>query len=153
MVFLAFAAEGGGIQLVPDGTMLLHIVMILVMIWILNRTFFRPINKIIESRVKNQGGRYTEAEEILQKVDSKSAEFEAAMLEARSEGYELIEKERSKAVAKREKKMSAVKEEVAQKSAAEFEDLEKQTAAAKSEIATEAEKMAEQISSNILKAA
>lgn len=150
MVFLAFAE---GIQLLPDGTMLIHVVMILVMIYILNRTFFRPINKIIESRDQNKGGRFTEAEQILRSVEEKQTQFEAAMLEARSEGYELIEKERRQAVAQREQTIGQVREEVAQKTAAEYAELGKQTDSARALIATEAEKMAEQISSNIFKAA
>ena len=55
MVVLAFA-EGSGIQLVPDGTILIHIALILLMIWVLNRTFFRPINRVIQSHEKNKGG-------------------------------------------------------------------------------------------------
>jgi F0F1-type ATP synthase membrane subunit b/b' len=54
MFFLAFA----DIQLVPDGTILIHIALILLMIWLLNRTFFRPINRVIAAREKNKGGRF-----------------------------------------------------------------------------------------------
>lgn len=151
MVFLAFAE--GSIQLLPDGTLLIHIVLILAMIWILNRTFFRPINKVIEAREKNKGGHSSEAEVILREVEEKNARFDAEMLEARTKGYELIEKERSQAVALREKTIGAVKTEVEQKMANDNKELEKQTSAARATIAKEAEKMSDQISSNILKAA
>lgn len=151
MVFLAFAE--GGIQLLPDGTMFIHIGLILLMIYILNRTFFRPINKVIESRDKNKGGNSTEAEEILQKVEEKNARFDAEMLDARTKGYELIEQERRQAVAQREETITWVKEEVEQKVASDYQELESQTAAARAEIAEEADKMSDKISSNILKAA
>ena len=124
MVFLAFAE----INLVPDGTMLIHIALILLMIWTLNRTFFRPINRIIESREKNKGGRFGEAESILQKVGEKQTRYDAAMLEARSKGYELIEKERSQAVARRQSEIEKVKSEVVTSVAREKEELTKQTA-------------------------
>ncbi len=150
MVFLAFAES---IQLLPDGTMFIHIGLILLMIYILNRTFFRPINKVIESREKNKGGTSTEAVEILQKVEEKNARFDAEMLEARTKGYELIEKERRQAVSQREETIASVKEEVEQKSASEYKELEAQTAAARAAIAEEAQKMSDKISSNILKAA
>ena len=75
------------------------------------------------------------------------------MLQARSEGYELIEKERTEALEERQSKLSGVKEEVEQLVTSEKEDLSNQTAEAKAIIAEEAEKMAEKISSNILKAA
>ena len=139
------------VDLVPDGTLFLHIAMILLMIWILNRTLFRPLNRIIASREKNKGGRSFEAEEILKTVEEKQRHYDAAMLEARSKGYELIEKERGKAVAKRSTKIGKVKEEVAEKSAEEKAELERQTAEAKAAIGAEAEKIAEKISSNILK--
>jgi F-type H+-transporting ATPase subunit b len=151
MVFLAFAE--GGIQLLPDGTILIHIALILLMIFILNRTFFRPINKVIESREKNKGGHSTEAEEILQKVEEKNARFDAEMLEARTKGYELIEQERRQAVVQREETITSVKAEVEQKVANDYQELESQTATARAAIAEEADKMSDKISSNILKAA
>lgn len=148
-MFLLALAE---VQLVPDGTVIIHVALILIMIFILNRTFFRPINRILESREKNRGGRFGEAEGILSEVSEKRSKYDQAMLEARSEGYGMIEKERAEAVAKREAALATVKEEVAQKFAAEKSELEQQTAQAKAAIAAEAEKMAEKISSNILRA-
>lgn len=150
MVFLAFAE---GVSLVPDGTIFIHIALILVMIWVLNRTFFRPINKVIESREKNKGGHSSEAVAILQEVEEKKARFDAEMLEARTKGYELIEKERGEAVTQREETINAVKAEVEQKVADDHKELEAQTSAARAAIEKEAEKMSDQISSNILKAA
>lgn len=150
MVFLAFAQS---IQLLPDFSMLIHIALILIMIWILNRTFFRPINRVIKEREKAEGGRFTEAEEILKNVEAKREKYKTKMLEARSEGYELIEKERNEAVEQRQAKISAVKDEVEQMVANEKEELLKQTVEAKAIIAKEAEVMADKISSNILKAA
>ena len=149
MVFLAFAEDG--IQLLPDGTMLIHVVMILVMIAILNRTFFRPINKIIESRVKFKRGRLPEAERLLKEAAEKQANFEAALLGARSDGYELIERERNAAVARRENELSNAKAEMMQSTEAQYSEISKQAEAARSEIAEEAKEIAEKISSNILK--
>lgn len=150
MVFLAFAE---GVSLVPDGTIFIHIALILVMIWVLNRTFFRPINKVIESREENKGGHSSEAVSILREVEEKNARFDAEMLEARTKGYELIEKERSEAVAQREAKIEAARTEVEQKIASDYKELEAQTSAARAAIAEEAEKMSDKISSNILKTA
>jgi F-type H+-transporting ATPase subunit b len=147
MFLLAFA----DIQLVPDGTLFIHIALILLMIWILNRTFFRPINRIIEAREKNKGGRSSEAQEILQDVSVKQAKYEAAMLDARSKGYELIEKERTKAIKKKDQKLGEVKEAVSIAYSQEITELETQTAEVRAVVASEAEKMAEKISANILK--
>lgn len=153
MFVLALAAGGGNaIQLVPDGTLLIHIALILLMIFILNRTFFRPINRVIQSREKNKGGRFGEAETILSQVAEKNARFETVMREARTEGYSRIEAERAAALAERQAKVEAVKSETEQKLAAEKDALARQTEAARREIAAEARVLAEKISSNILKA-
>ncbi|HLM00928.1 MAG TPA: hypothetical protein VK400_07710 [Pyrinomonadaceae bacterium] len=150
MVVLAFAA-GNMIQLVPDGTILIHIALILIMIWVLNRTFFRPINRVIESREKNKGGRFGEAESILRQVAEKNTRFETVMREARSEGYHKIEAERNAAMAQRQAKVEIVKTEVEQKMATEKETLARQAEEARRQIAAEARVLAEKISTNILK--
>jgi F-type H+-transporting ATPase subunit b len=151
MVLLAFA-ESTSVQLVPDGTLFIHIALILLMIFILNRTFFKPINRIIESREKNKGGHFSEAENLLREVSEKEVKYNEALREARSKGYELIEKERAEALHEKQEKLGAAQAEVQQTLTAETSELEKQTAEARAAIAAEAEKMAEKISSNILRA-
>ncbi len=149
MFLLAFAES---IQLVPDGTLFLHIGLILLMIWVLNRTFFRPVNRIIESREKHAGGRGGEAETILGQVSEKQAAYNHAILEARSEGYELIEKQRAQAISARQKIIGDVKSESAQALANEKQSLMGQAEEARAVIAREADEMAEKISANILRA-
>ncbi len=147
MFFLAFA----DVQLVPDGTIFIHIALILLMIWLLNRTFFRPINRIIASREQNKGGRFGEAERILQTVEAKNAEYNSAMLAARTQSYELIERQRNEALAKRQAEIEAVKNENEQTLARETTELNRQAAEAKTTIALQAEQMAERISASILR--
>lgn len=149
MFLLAFAES---IQLFPDGTLFIHIGLILLMIWVLNRTFFRPINRVIESREKHAGGKNGEAETILRDVAEKQNRYNKSVLEARSEGYELIEKQRAEAVELRSKQVAAAKEETAQMLAGEKKELQDQTAEARTVIAREAEEMADKITANILRA-
>lgn len=149
MVLLMFQE----VRLVPDGTMFIHIALILLMIWVLNRTFFQPINRILESRERNKGGRSGEALDILSQVSEKQKRYNEAMLKARSEGYEIIENERSSAVLLREGKIDSVKEEIARKIERERQELENQTVAARAAIAGDAEQIAEKISANLLKTA
>ncbi|MBA2621491.1 MAG: hypothetical protein H0U87_09855 [Acidobacteria bacterium] len=147
MFFLIFA----DVQLVPDGTIFIHIALILLMIWLLNRTFFRPINRIIASREQNKGGRFGEAERILQSVEAKNAEYNSAMLAARTQSYELIERQRNEALAKRQAEIEAVKNENEQTIARETNELNRQAAEARTTIAQQAEQMAERISASILR--
>ncbi|NOT46478.1 MAG: hypothetical protein HOP17_01830 [Acidobacteria bacterium] len=149
MFLLAFAEQS--IQLFPDGTIFVHIALILIMIWVLNRTFFRPINKVIETREKQKGGAGGEAETILGNVAEKESRYNNAMLEARSDGYDLIEKQRGEAVAARQARVARAKDETAKSLAEQKAQLEAQTLAARTAIASEAEQMADRIAANILK--
>ncbi len=150
-MFLLALAESGSVQLVPDGTLFIHIALILLMIFILNRTFFKPINRIIESREKNKAGG-SESESLLREVTEKETKYNEAMRDARTQGYELIEKERSEALGQKQERVGAAQAEVQETVTTEMSELERQTAEARQAIATEAEKMAEKISANILKA-
>lgn len=148
MHLLAFAES---IQLFPDGTIFIHIGIILLMIWVLNRTFYKPINRIIQAREKNKGGRSSEAESILSDVGEKESRYTNELLDARSKGYELIEKEQKKAVAAREQKLADAKTETAGMFESGKAKLEKEAAEARAAIDTDAEKIADQIAANILK--
>jgi F-type H+-transporting ATPase subunit b len=121
------------------------------MIWVLNRTFFRPINKVIASREKFKGGRNVEADEILTSVAEKQRRYSAEMLEARTKGYEIVENERTQAVAAKSEIVESAKAETARTFDSERESLTAQTEAARAAVAREAEVMADRISANILK--
>lgn len=139
------------IQLFPDGSLFLHVALILVMIWILNRTLYRPINNILESREKNKGGHSTEAEKILKDVDAKESRYTTELLDARSSGYEFIEKEQKAATAARDQQLAEAKAGFAATLESGKADLEKNTAASRVEIGTQVEKIADSIAATILK--
>ena len=148
MHVLAFAES---VQLFPDGTIFIHIALILLMIWVLNRTFFKPINKVIQSREKFKNVAGGEAGSIEAQAAEKEAEYNRAMLEARSAGYDLIENEHRKLVRAREKRLAETKAEVKQKETAEKGELARQTEEAKAAIRVEAPKLADQIAASVLK--
>ncbi len=149
MFLLALAEQS--IQLFPDGTLFIHIGLILLMIWVLNRTFFRPINRVLEARERQTGGAGTEAERILADVSEKEAKLNEAMLNARTEGYSLIEKERTEAVEARSRRLADAKSDTAQRLADEKRALEEQAAAARAVIETEADVLADRIAATVLK--
>jgi len=149
MVLLALAES---IQLFPDGTLFVHIALILLMIWVLNRTFFKPINRVIESREKFKGGHNVEAEEILGSVAEKQSRYSAEMLETRTKGYQMVEAERSQAVAAKNEIVTAAKTETARSFESKREALNTQAEEARAAIVRDADAMAEKISSSILKA-
>ena len=110
MVLLALA--GSNIQLVPDGTLLLHLVVIVVMVALLNATLLRPITRILDERERRTRGRSAEAQTTLAAVVQKAREYEERMREARAAGYALLEQERVAVSRDRELQVAQVKAEV-----------------------------------------
>lgn len=148
MIFLAFAENS--IQLVPDGTIFLHIAIILVMVSVLNRTLFKPINRILEERERRTRGRSGEARDILQRVEEATTKYERTLREARAEGYRLMEQERAGAMNERQLKLNALREDINRTVEEEKELIQGQTEEARRTLETEARGIAVEIGSQIL---
>jgi F-type H+-transporting ATPase subunit b len=149
MVFLAFAENS--IQLVPDGTIFLHIALILLMIWILNRTLFKPINRILEARERMTGGSFAETAEHLRQADEKLANYETTLREARAAGYAMVESTRRESLAQRQLQIDEVKAEVANQIEGEKADLNRQVEQARGTLASDARVLAERITAQVLR--
>ena len=102
---MVFALAENSIQLVPDGTLLFHLVLIVAMVALLNATLLKPINRILEERDRRTKGRLSEAGETLKLVDEKMRNYEGQLRNARSEGYAAIERERATLSKERERKV------------------------------------------------
>jgi F-type H+-transporting ATPase subunit b len=148
MTFVAFAENS--IQLVPDGTLFLHILIILLMVFILNATLFKPINRILEERERRTRGRSGEAHDILQRVEEKMLQYERTLREARAEGYRLMEQERETAMSERQAKLEAVRDEINHSVAGEKETIRGQVEEARATLEQEARRLAAEIGSQIL---
>lgn len=145
-----FALAENSIQLVPDGTLFLHIAIILLMVFVLNATLFKPINRILEERERRTRGRTGEAQDILQRVDEKVTKYEHALREARSEGYRLLEQERAEAISERQARLSAVRDEINHSIAEQKEAIGGQVSEARATLEQDARRLAADIGSQIL---
>jgi len=145
---LGFAENS--IQLVPDGTLILHVIIILVMVYVLNATLYKPINKILESREKRTRGRLSEAQEVMKGVKEKLAEYEASLRQARSEAYAHAESQRAEAMMERQRRVNEMRNELAQSIAAEKEAIQLQATQARASLEVEARLIARDISSRVL---
>jgi F0F1-type ATP synthase membrane subunit b/b' len=145
-----FLAETS-IQLVPDGTLLLHLLMVGVMVALLNRTLLRPVNKILAERERYITGKTTEAQEILKLSDAKFSEYQAKLRGARTEGYHLIEKVRAESVKEKDQKVRSFKEQTAREIEAQLQATHQQEEQVRKELESQAESLGAMITSQILK--
>jgi len=149
MIFFALAESS--IQLVPDGTLLIHVALILVMVYVLNRTLFKPINKILDDREKRTRGQLGAAGDILQRVEEGLSKYERSLFEARAEGYKMLEQERAIAVRERQQRLEAERQEIANLVMVEKHIIQSQADEAMASIETNARLMAAEIGSAILR--
>ena len=145
---LGFAENS--IQLVPDGTLILHVLIILVMVYVLNATLFKPINQILESREKRTRGRLSEAQETMKSVKERLAEYEGSLRQARSESYALAESKRAEAMIERQRRVNEMRAQLAQSIATEKEAIQQQAAQARASLEVESRDIAREISSRVL---
>lgn len=145
-----FLAETS-IQLVPDGTLLLHMLFIAVMVFVLNRTLLKPINHILAEREKQIGGRITEAQMLSAEAQEKMKKYQAGLREARTEGYKLLEKERAAGLKEKDEQVRQHREELSRTVAQERDAIQNQQEKVRTELEAQADSMGVLISSQILR--
>ncbi|MDQ3754174.1 MAG: hypothetical protein M3371_05515 [Acidobacteriota bacterium] len=148
MLFLGFLQNS--IQLVPDGTIFLHIALIIFMVYVLNATLFRPINRILEERERRTRGRSGEAQDTLRRVDANLKRYENSLREARVEGYQRLEQERAEAMRVRQAQVDAVRAEVTQSIEEQKTAIQVQTTEARASLEGDTRRIAGEISSQLL---
>ena len=134
-----------------DGSFLFIFFSILLLIYILNRTLFKPINKVLEERERLGAGRIGEARRMLVEYEGRLKRYESQLREARGEAYQRLESERRETALKRQRLIAEVKAETTAQIDAAKQEIGKQAAGAKQSLEKEARAMAATISSQILR--
>ena len=150
MSFIILGLAGDFIQLVPDGTLILHGAIIIIMVVVLKRTLLRPINRILEERDRRTRGLLSEAEQTLVSIDQSLRQYEQTLRGARAEGYQLLERQRAEAVRERERQIASARELLSQQTTTEEQQIRSQAEVARTTLSKEARKIALRISSQIL---
>src|SRR5713226_2954979 len=145
---LGFAENS--IQLVPDGTLILHVLLILVMVYVLNATLFKPINRMLEARERRTKGRLSEAQEILRSVSEKLANYERQRRQARGEAYAFSESERGAAMQERQQKLNEMRAQLSKSIAEEKKAIEQQADEARGTLEVESRRLAREIGARVL---
>jgi len=139
------------IQLVPDATLLLHLVFVVVMVVVLNRTLLKPINQILSEREKQITGRLREAEALAAESQEKLKKYNDTLREARTAGYKLLEKERTESIKEKEQKLRQSRDELSNQVAAQVDQIRRQEQSVKGELEGQAATIGDLISSQILR--
>jgi F-type H+-transporting ATPase subunit b len=148
MIILGLA--GDSIQLVPDGTVFLHIAIIVLMIYVLNATLFRPVNRVLAERERRTRGGTGEAQDILQRVANSMNRYERTLRDARTEGYRLLEQERANALLERQNQLSSLRAEIEASTEEQKQLLRTQSEEARASLEEIARRSASDISRQIL---
>ena len=148
MSLLAFAES---IQLVPDGTLVLHIAIIITMVFALNRLLFRPVNRILDERERRTRGRSGEAHEIIRRVKESLLQYENSLRQARAESYRLLEQQQSEASGERQRKVVVVRKELEEEIEERKREIQAQADDARVTLEGEARRAAASISSQVLR--
>jgi F-type H+-transporting ATPase subunit b len=148
MLLLALAETS--IQLVPDGTLLFHLVLVVVMVAVLNLTLLRPINRVLAEREQRSTGKLAEAERIAASASEKVRSLETGLREARLEAYRLAERQRAESLQERERLMAELKTELTSLVAEQTLEIENQQKYAQAVLMLESKRLAETIGSQIL---
>ena len=149
---MVLALAENSIQLVPDGTLLFHLAVIVMMVALLNATLLKPINRILEERDRRTKGRLSEANQTLLMVDEKLRNYESQLREARAAGYAAMEQERAILSKERERKLAEVKSEAGALVAREKDRIKAEAAEVRNALGTTAQERAREISAQILRA-
>ena len=145
---LAFAES---IQLIPDGTLFIHIAIIITMVFVLNRLLFKPVGRILSEREARTHGRSDEARDTMRRVSESLSRYETSLRQARAEGYSLLERQQSEASGERQRKLAAVRKEVEEQIEEEKMQVRAQADAARATLGEEARLVAASIRSQVLR--
>ena len=78
---------GGGVTVIPDGSIIIQIVNFLFAIWVLNVLLYKPIRKILTQRKEKVDGLELAIETSNHDVREKDDAFAAGIKEARTKGF------------------------------------------------------------------
>ena len=144
-----FLAESS-IQLVPDGTLLLHFLFVGLMVAVLSRTLLRPINQILRERENRISTQLEQARATAAAREEKLLRYQSELRRARAEGYHLLEQEKVTALREREEGLRSLKKELTEWVSDQLEITRRQEEQVRRELEAQASTFGILISSQIL---
>jgi F-type H+-transporting ATPase subunit b len=138
-------------EIFPNWTAIPIVFFLIILTFILNRTFFRPLGKTLEERDRRIRGARVEAEEIRKSSQEKALEFDRKLRDARREADQQLAQVKMAALAEKNQFVVQRKSETTEMLKAARADIRAKTEEARRTLQYEAKKFAAQIASHILK--
>lgn len=117
----------------------------LALVWILNRTLFQPVLRVLDERERRTRGFESEARAILAECEHKLSYYEDVLRRTRAEGYRLIEQRRQQALRERDRIIAETKREMTEAVRQAKEQLRGQVTEAKHHLEADAVRLAQDI--------
>jgi F-type H+-transporting ATPase subunit b len=133
-----------------DGSFLFILFSIIILIFVLNRTLFKPLNRVLDERERLGAGRLAEAKRLLKEHEERLKNYEGQLSAARVEAFVQLENYRRQAQSESQKLIAQIKEENAVQIATARKEIAEQALVARQGLEKEARAMASTISSQIL---
>jgi F-type H+-transporting ATPase subunit b len=146
---LAFA-EGGGDIISPDGSLIFVLILFVILVFVLNRILFRPIGRVLDERQTLTEGAANEARAARRIYESRLADYEATIRQARAESYKRSEQERAAALEARRRLIDDSKLQAHEQIERAKREIEQQVARARAALESESRQIAERISRTVL---
>jgi len=148
LVFKLFATEGGLFDI--NATLPLMAIQVVVLTYLLNSLFFKPVGKVVEKREEYVKNNITEAKDKLAEVEKLEADLLNQLQKARSEAVKIVnEAEQDSEKLYQEAIDLANNEANASKEKARLE-IEKQTSSARKQLSQQAEDLSELIVNRLI---
>ena len=143
-----FATEGGLFDI--NATLPLMAIQVVVLTYLLNSLFFKPVGKVVEKREEFVRGNIAEAKKKLAEVESLEADLQNQLLEARSEAAQIVnEAEKDSEKLYKEAIELANNEANTSKENARLE-IENQTSSARKQLSQQADALSELIVNRLI---
>jgi F-type H+-transporting ATPase subunit b len=137
-------------EVFPNWTFVPIVLFLMVLTYILNRTFFRPMQKTLDERTSRIEGARKEADEIRKSSQERLADFDRRMREARREADQQMAQVKNEALSEKSKLVSQRRSEVEKMIVEAQRDLREKTESARTQLQQQADAFASQIASHIL---
>jgi F-type H+-transporting ATPase subunit b len=135
---------------IPDITFLWVIFFVLTTVFLMNTLVFTPILRVIEARLKAVSDARALAQSAAERAASAAAEYDQKLNAARTEVYREMDEKRRIALEKRAALVAETREVIRRELTEATTTVQQQSAAARTSLEREADRLAEAIETRVL---